>query len=401
MAESASKRGNGEGTIRFNESRDRWEGRLTVGINPAGKPIRRMVTGKTRSAVVKSMRELREAADAGRTPVRRDASVARYLEHWLRDIVPGTVSSSTLVQYEEIVRLYINPHVGTKKLRTLAPADVTLMLRQLADAGLSANTQRLARSVLRRALRRAEQEGLVARNAAAIADGVKVGASQGRTLTLDQARTLLAALDEERMGPAIVVALTLGLRRSELLGLAWDDVELEGERPTVTIRRSLKRIPKVGLELSDTKTAGSRRRIHLPGPTVAVLRTHRARMRKERLKLGPAWPATVLGADLVFRSSTGTAVDPDNFRNTTYRITERVLTPEGAEPSPDYRWGPHELRHSAASLLIAQGVPLKVVSEVLGHSSIRITADVYGHLLDDAGLVAADAMADLFAADKP
>lgn len=109
-------------------------------------------------------------------------------------------------------------------------------------------------------------------------------------------------------------------------------------------------------------------------------------MNEERLRFPGDWPATVLGHDLVFRSPVGTAVDPDNLRNATYRLTIEAL---------GERWSPHELRHSAASLLIAQGVDLKVVSEVLGHSSIRITADVYGHLLDDAGLVAADAMSEL------
>jgi integrase len=103
--------------------------------------------------------------------------------------------------------------------------------------------------------------------------------------------------------------------------------------------------------------------------------------------LGDAWLESPLGGNLVFRTPLGTAVDPDNFRNATYRLTTRAL---------GERWSPHELRHSAASLLIAQGVDLKIISEVLGHSSIRITADVYGHLLDDAGVVAADAMSDLF-----
>jgi len=106
--------------------------------------------------------------------------------------------------------------------------------------------------------------------------------------------------------------------------------------------------------------------------------------------LGGAWPAEVLGADLVFRTPLGTAVDPDNFRNATYRLTTDAV---------GERWSPHELRHSAASLMLAQGVPLKVISEVLGHSSIRITSDVYAHLMDDASVIAADAMNDLFSSD--
>ncbi len=117
---------------------------------------------------------------------------------------------------------------------------------------------------------------------------------------------------------------------------------------------------------------------------IEALRQHRRRQAEEQLLAGPEWVARPLGADLVFRTPFGTAVDPDNFRNLTYRVTEAAGLG---------RWSPHELRHSAASLLLAMGVPLKLVSDVLGHSSIRITADVYGHLLDDAKAEAANAMA--------
>jgi integrase len=138
--------------------------------------------------------------------------------------------------------------------------------------------------------------------------------------------------------------------------------------------------------------------MHLPGPVVDALRAHRARQAAERLVVGPDWPALPLGADLVFRTELGTPMDPDNFRQLVYKVTREAFTPEELRPEPgepwpaEYQWSPHELRHSAASLLIAQGVPLKLVSETLGHSSVRITGDVYGHLFDDAGSVAATAM---------
>jgi integrase len=121
----------------------------------------------------------------------------------------------------------------------------------------------------------------------------------------------------------------------------------------------------------------------VPGPVVEALRRHRRRQLEERLAAGDLWTDRPLGVDLVFRTPSGTAVDPDNFRNLTYSVTEKAGIG---------RWSPHELRHSAASLLLAQGVPLEVVSEVLGHSSIRITKDVYGHLLDGQKAHAAEAM---------
>lgn len=393
------KRSNGEGTVRKNEDRDRWEGRLVVGYGADGRPIRKMVTGPTKKAVLDRMNTLRNASEAGQELARADLTIRRFLEAWLDDVLPGTVAATTEQQYRDVVRLYIVPTIGMKRLRTLTARDVAAMLRTLAAEGRAPNTQRLARSVLRRALRWAEAEGMVARNVAALANGVKVGRSDGRTLTVDQARQLLDAVKGDRLGPAVTVALSLGLRRGELLGLAWEDVDLDATPPRLTVSRGLVRIKGKGLVLDDTKTAGSRRTVHLPAPVVDALRRHRIRQLEERLVVGADWPERPLGYDLVFRTPFGTALDPDNFRQFVYRVTAEAFTPGDERPTRKgerwptaYRWSPHELRHSAASLLIAQGVPMKLVSEVLGHSSIRITADVYGHLFDEAGAVAADAM---------
>lgn len=379
-----AKRSNGEGSVTYNDERKRWEGRLTIGIDDRGQAIRRKVTARTKTDVLKRLRQLRDAADAGSTPARADLTIGRYLDQWL-ELLPGTVSPATEQQYRDVVRLYVKPHVGRKRLANLTPRDVTLMLKALEEDGRSPNTRRLARSVLRRALRRAEVEGLVLRNVAAIADGVRIGADEGRTLTPQQARTLLASVRDHRLGAAFTVALSLGLRRGELLGLAWDDVDLAASPPRVTIRRTLKRLPDRGLHLDEPKTPKSRRTLHLPGPVADELRAHRRRQIEERLALGDLWHDMPLGADLVFRTPAGTAVDPDNFRNACYRATE--LAGLG-------RWSPHELRHSAASLLLAMNVPLKTVSETLGHSSIRVTADVYSHLLEPARTEAADAMTE-------
>jgi integrase len=379
----------GEGTVSKNNTRNRWEAQLTIGYDPdTGQRKRQKFTGRTRAEVVDKLDDARKRLGQGRPTHQERRTVEEYLEDWIENVLPTTVSAGTITNYADVVRLYIVPNIGAKKLLALTPADVSAMVLALDRDGKSPNTQRLARSVLRRALRRGEQEGILDRNVAALADGVRVGAPEGRTLTVEQGRHLLDAVREDRLEAAYVTALTLGLRRGELLGLTWDDVDLDAERPTLTVLRSLKRVAGRGLEVSETKTRGSRRRIHLPAPTVDALRRHRDRIDVERATVGSSWPDRPLGVDLVFRSPIGTAVDPDNFRNATYSLTKRVL---------GERWSPHELRHSAASLLIAQGVDLKVVSEVLGHSSIRITSDVYGHLLDGAGVVAADAMSELFA----
>lgn len=401
-------RGNGEGGVWFEAARGRWVGAATTGyedvIDADGNPVmgkdnrprqrqlRRKVSAKTKSEALRLLREVQAAAEEGRELARRDVTVDRFLTAWLEDVLPGTVTRGTETNYGNVVRLYLRPLLGQKRLRNLTVRDVRVMLQAL-EAGwtapdgshrtpVSPNTRRLARSVLRRALRWAEAEGMVARNVAALADGVRVGTPEGRSLTPEQARALFASLEGHRLAAAYSVALSLGLRRGELLGLAWDDLNLDAEPPRLTVRRALKRHPD-GLHLEETKTKQSRRTVHLPAPVAVALRAHRKAQLEERLALGDLWPAKPLGADLVFRSPIGTALDPDNFRNLTYKVTE------GAGIG---RWSPHELRHSAASLLMAQGVPLKVISELLGHSSIRVTADVYSHLGEPAKAEAADAM---------
>lgn len=374
---------NGSGTIGYNADRKRWEGRLTVGHKPDGSLVRRKFTGARQRDVVEQMEAARTQLNLGVKPLDRHTTVANYLGWWLDEVLPGTVAAGTLDNYRNVARLYVIPHVGRIELGKLTPHDVERMLRKLNDEGRSTNSQRLARSVLRRALRRAEQQGVLSRNVAAVADGVKVTTSKGRALTEEQARTLLDATRGDRLEAAWIVALSLGLRRGELLGLTWDDVVMESTPPLLVVRRALRRQPGVGLVLDETKTRGSRRTVHLPRVVADALASHRRRQLEERMVAGPLWVARPLDADLVFRTPFGTPVDPDNFRQATYRLTERAL---------GTRWSPHSLRHSAASILLAQGVPLKTVSEMLGHSSIRITSDVYGHLLAPARQEAADAM---------
>ena len=392
-----AKRGNGEGTIRKDEARKRWEGRVTIGRNAAGKVVRKKVTGRTRAEVVDRMKELADAADAGREMMPRTLSVERFLEDWLDNVLPGTVAPVTEAQYRQTTRLYIVPNVGRKQLRTLQPRDVTGMLRNMEADGLSANSQRLARAVLRRALRWAEINGYVSRNVAALAHAPKVQQKEGKALTPEQARTLLTYLADTsrgtevpatpaRLEAAITVALSLGLRRAEVLGLAWSDLELDTDPKRLTVRYSVKRIKGTGLVRTEPKTRQSRRTIHLPAPVAASLKRHRVRQAEERLKAGDLWDTLPLDADLVFRTETGEAIDPNNFGRDVRKATKGAGLPGS--------WSPHSLRHSAASLLLAQGVPLKVISEVLGHSSIRVTADVYSHLMEPAKVEAADAMTE-------
>lgn len=382
----------------FNADRGRWEQRVSFD----GRRL--LFSAKTAAEVATKVAEAHRRAAQGLTPT--DAStVAQFLEWWLTESLPQTVKASTVENYRNVLEFYVIPHLGSRPLGKLAPADVTVMLNKLERGDPSAtpprrpvapNTRRAARSVLRRALRKAEQEGIVTRNAAAIADGVRVPTTEGRTLTPEQARMFLATLADERLSAAFAVMLALGLRRGETLGLVWDDIRLDTKKPTLTVNWTLKRLKGSGLMLDDPKTRLSRRTLFLPIQLVDEFRAHRRRQAAEQLAAGPEWISRPLDEDLVFRTPFGAAVDPDNFKNRTYALTAAAgveFDDDGdlIEGSGIGRWSPHELRHSAASILLAMGVPLEVVSETLGHSSIRITKDVYGHLLEPARQEAADA----------
>lgn len=371
------KRANGQGSLRYDRERKRYELRVTIDGQ------RRKVTGKTQAEVNDRADALRRNAELG-PGLPAEMTLSRYLEHWISEVLPLTdLAQTTREGYERMCRLYIIPTIGRKRLDLLAPADVRSMLARLNDQGLSPATLRQARSVLSRALRTAEIDGLVARNAARLVDGVRQSNREGRTLTPEEARRLLRAAQGHEYEALVFVLLSLGLRKGEALGLSWSDIDLEAKPPRLTVRRALKKDSRDRTYLDAPKTARSRRTIHLPGSLVDVLRQHRKRQAAERLAFGEGWGGRWADEELVFTTSIGSALDPNRVN----RQVQQIAIDAGLG-----KWTPHELRHSAASLLIAQGVPLKTISEMLGHSSIRVTADVYGHLLDDARSEAATAM---------
>ena len=374
------KRSNGSGSIRYDKQRKRYEVRLTID----GR--RRKVVGATQDEAWERAERLRLATDISAT-LPPEVTVGRFLNYWLTEVLPDAeITQVTRDGYERMCRLYLVPILGRIRLDQLAPHHVRAMMKKLREQGLSPNTVRQARSVLRRALRTAEADELVTRNVAQIVDGVKVGRSNGRTLTPDEARTLLSAAQGHEYGALLVVLLSLGLRKGEALGLSWSDLELDGTPPTLTVTKSVKKTATGSLYIDDPKTPGSVRRLHLPAPTVDVLKAHRTAQARQRLEFGPGWGGDWTGDDLVFTSSIGTPMDPDRVNRAIKKLTTEAI---GAPASP------HVMRHTAASLLLAQNVPLKTVSEMLGHSSIRVTADIYGHLLEPARTEAADAMTEM------
>ena len=367
------RRANGAGSIWWDDKRQRYMGQITV--YDGSKPRRRTVSARTQAELDTRLHELRTATTVDpRLPT--TPTVTRFMTYWLEDVLPlEGKKPSTVNNYADLVRLYIDPTIGRIPVTELQPADVRRMLAAIARQGLSPNTQRLARSVLRRALRTAEIDGLVTRNVAALVDGVRVPQPKRGTLTPDEARRLLEVADTAGEEALVAVMLGLGLRRGEALGLRWTDVRLDLTRPSLTVAGALAVDGRGGVDWHDAK-ANSERTVYLPDQLVDILRRHKARQAGDDMARGTR-------STFVFTNTVGNPRDPDKVTRTVIALADQAGLGH---------WTPHGLRHSAASILLAAGVPLKTISEMLGHSSIRVTADVYGHLLEPARMEAADAM---------
>jgi len=285
----------------------------------------------------------------------------------------GLAASSN---YKSVADHHILPTLGNKKVVDLRVADVDRLLSKKLDGGLSVSTVRRIRSVFAQCLDQGIRWGVVNRNVATLSRAPREARKEGRTLTPDQAKQLIEYLEGRRNEALWILMLSTGLRRGEALGLMWKDFDRESG--VLRVRRQLKR-EGGELVVSDTKTARSRRAVNLPAPMLELLLVHELRQQLEKQALGSSWA----DSGHIFTSSVGTPIDPRNL----YREFQKICHDAGLGV-----WHPHELRHSAASLMLAQGVKLQVVSQVLGHASIRMTADVYGHILDPDREEAAQAM---------
>jgi integrase len=345
-----------------------------------------MVSGRTRAEVSRKLAKLREDAAGGALATR--STVAEYLARWL-EAERARLRTSTWRSRELHVRHYIIPALGGHSLGRMAPADVERMTTAMIDRGLSPRTAASCRVTLRRALGDALREGLVSRNVAALARPPRVPARSMEAghdyLTPADLRTLLAAVAGQPMGPLVTVAATTGLRQGELLGLTWADMDLAAR--TLTVRRSRARAwvmrdgqRVAGWALQEPKTPRSRRTVNLPAAAVAALTQRKADQALERQAAGTAWQDTVglTFTDAVGRPMAGGSVSHE-FR--------RMVQAAGLAHIPF-----HGLRHSVATAMLAAGVPLRTVADVLGHSTITITADTYAAVVPELRRDAADAM---------
>jgi integrase len=391
----AKRRGAGEGTI-ARRSDNRWQAVLNCGYSN-GRRVRKYFYGDSEAAVQAQLLKARSDRFAGLPIITEKQTVQQYMEDWLERVLRPRAKPRATESFGTISRRHIFPTLGRIQLAKLTPQHVQRLLdeksKTITDAsgkvkqkGLSAQTITNIRTVLRSALAQALKWGLVHRNVAALVSAPRISRKKITPLDADSARAFLAAARGHRFEAMFLTTLTLGLRRGEVLGLRWQDLDLDARQ--LRVAQSLQRLKtgstdmgrKTELRATETKTDGSQRTIALPDSVVAALKSQRARQAEERLVAGPKWQ----DAGLVFTTPLGRGIEPILLHRAFKAILEKAGLPTTLRL--------HDLRHSAASLLLAQGVPPRAIMELLGHQSISTTMNLYAHVMPAMMREAADKM---------
>ncbi len=404
------RRGRGEGSITQRPD-GRWVARADLGWE-GGRRRRKAVYGRTRREVAEKLtRVLRDVQQGATLPDERQ-TVSQFLTRWLDD-KRTRLRPRAWATYEQAVRLHLVPGLGKIALARLTPAQLDAWFREHQQNGASPRAIRYARSVLRAALNQARKWCAVSVNVAELVEAPRHQAREIQPLTPEQARKLLESAKGHRLGGVVSVATALGLRLGEALGLRWADVDFDAgtlrvkqalersggdsaaRRPLIVERRELRkriaaapkrsaerrelrarlnalrerwRTVRATLKTTEPKSTRSRRTIRMPAVVVAALKAHRTRQLEDRLAAGGTWS----DSGLVFTSPIGTALEPRN-------VTREFHALLASADLPMVRF--HDLRHTAATLLLAQGVDPRTIMETLGHSQISLTLNTYSHVL--------------------
>ncbi|MGI5250069.1 tyrosine-type recombinase/integrase [Actinacidiphila glaucinigra] len=355
---------NGAGTITKRKD-GRYQAAVYV-LQPDGTRARKFAYGKTWAECDVKRRELLAKVESGIPVPTRSARLGEWLPYWLENVIKPRRKRTTFAKYEVHVRLYLVPLLGSKKLDALSVADVRRFLVRV-EQQTTAATAKESHKVLRSALSAACREELISRNVASIVEPPQVEQRDLSPWSLDETLDFLAAARTDPLYAAFVIAIALGFRRGEIIGLRWQDVDLE--QRVIRVRKQRQRVHG---EVYDDDPKGRRRKQSLPLPAmcVAPLRWQRMRQAAMRERAGEQWTES----DYVFTTRTGRPVEPRNL----YRSFTRVAGNAGLRVIRL-----HDARHGCATLLTAAGVAPRVVMEILGHSQIAVTMNVYTHVVQD------------------
>ncbi len=304
----------------------------------------------------------RERDKNGRPERSEHQTFGKHLDDWLA-VAKTKVRGRTWIRYEQMARVHTNGIAGIP-LGRLGPQHLERLYAGRLSSGSAPETIRHVHALIHKVLREAMLWGLVPRNVATLVSPPRPVRHEMRTFTEDEARAFLAAVAGDRFEPLYVLAVSTGMRQGEILGLRWRDVDLE--RATLQVQQGVQIVAGEPVFVPP-KTPKSRRKIELTKVAVAALRRQRARQLEERLAAGGAWHER----DLVFADEAGGVVRHDRVRWNFQQTLRRAGLP---------RIRFHDLRHTAATIALGRGVHPKIVSEMLGHSTIAITLDLYSHV---------------------
>ncbi|MCZ2525998.1 tyrosine-type recombinase/integrase [Streptomyces sp. NPDC059506] len=363
MAPKRKRNPNGAGTI-TKRADGRYQAAVYV-LQPDGTRARKFAYGKTWDECDRKRHELLARDRNGIPTPTRSAKLSEWLPYWLEQVVRPRRKLSTYDKYESHVRLYLVPLLGSKRLESLGVADVRRFLTAVEKRTTPA-TAKESHRVLRTALSAACREELITRNVAKLVEPPRPRSRELSPWSLDETLTFLAAARTDPLYAAFVLAIAMGLRRGEIVGLRWENIDLENRVLAVQGQTQRRR----GVLYDDDPKGRRRRVVPLPAMCVAPLRWHRMRQAAARERAGAAWQES----GYVFTTRTGRPVEPRNL----YRSFTRVAENAGLRVIRL-----HDARHGCATLLTAAGVAPRVVMEILGHSQISITMDVYTHVVQD------------------
>jgi len=355
----AKKRGNHEGSI-HKRSNNTWRAQISL----QGRRI--SITTKTKSEAMAWLRKMQEEVENGLSFESTQLTLKRFMDEWLVT-VEQTLRFSTFSQYKQMTHQHIIPYLGNYRLRDLTPDQIQRMYNDMVKQGKGYRTIHLSHAILHRALVQAVKLGLLLRNPDDATIPPKPKRKEMQFLDEGQVQRLLITAErmEDRFFALYYLAIATGMRLGEMLGLKWDDIDLE--QGILKVQRQLTRC-KNGYEFTTPKTKAGIRQINLGSKAIEVLQSHRQRLQAEKLIAGGSWK----DHNMVFPSTIGTPMNRCNL-NKRYK---NVLKKAGL---PAIRF--HDLRHTAASLMLNNGIPVIIVSKRLGHAQPSITLDVYGHLI--------------------
>jgi integrase len=370
----AKRRGHGEGSVTQRKD-GRWQAYISLDDH-----TRKYFYGKTQKEVVDKLQKGQGEKRQGTLITTPDQRLEVYLTQWLAAYKPA-VRLATYNIKSYIVYGHIIPALGHVPLQRLTPQHIRAFYASEMNAGLKPQTVRGYHLTLHKALAQAVKDGLIARNVCDLIDPPKPIKREMQTLNEEQARLLLETAKGHRLEILLVLAIATGMREGEMLALRWSDIDMD--RGVLFVRRTVKRVGKYGIVETEPKTAKSKRQITLPDFVVTALKQHGEKQQALKIKMGERWKDKGLVVCNHFGGFIETAFLTTRFK--------KLLKIAGL---PNVRF--HDLRHSAATLLFAMGVHPKIVQELLGHSSVVITMDVYSHALPSMHQEAMRKMDDIF-----